>query len=139
MRLRCMKSSVKQGLKQMKKPNIDQLNNQYSTDENLEKRYKEEENRKKNRFMGTVLVFVMLLFILPAYNLVSSYRNLQERKDEVVKLTKEYQSLTKETQQEKLLVEQLKNEDYVEKYARAKYYLARQGETIYPVPSLLPK
>lgn len=139
MRLRCMKLSVKQGLKQMKKPNIVQLNNQYITDENLKKRYKEEENRKKNRFMGTVLVFVMLLFILPAYNLVSSYRNLQERKDEVVKLTKEYQSLTKETQQEKLLVEQLKNEDYVEKYARAKYYLARQGETIYPVPSLLPK
>ena len=139
MRLRCMTSSVKQGLKQMKKPNIVQLNNQYITDENLKKRYKEEENRKKNRFMGTVLVFVMLLFILPAYNLVSSYRNLQERKDEVVKLTKEYQSLTKETQQEKLLVEQLKNEDYVEKYARAKYYLARQGETIYPVPSLLPK
>ena len=134
-----MTSSVKQGLKQMKKPNIVQLNNQYITDENLKKRYKEEENRKKNRFMGTVLVFVMLLFILPAYNLVSSYRNLQERKDEVVKLTKEYQSLTKETQQEKLLVEQLKNEDYVEKYARAKYYLARQGETIYPVPSLLPK
>lgn len=139
MRLRCMKSSVKQGLKQMKKPNIVQLNNQYITDENLKKRYREEENRKKNRFMGTVLVFVMLLFILPAYNLVSSYRNLQERKDEVVKLTKEYQSLTKETQQEKLLVEQLKNEDYVEKYARAKYYLAWQGETIYPVPSLLPK
>ena len=134
-----MKSSVKQGLKQMKKPNIVQLNNQYITDENLKKRYREEENRKKNRFMGTVLVFVMLLFILPAYNLVSSYRNLQERKDEVVKLTKEYQSLTKETKQEKLLVEQLKNEDYVEKYARAKYYLARQGETIYPVPSLLPK
>ncbi|MGV3354353.1 FtsB family cell division protein [Streptococcus orisratti] len=123
----------------MKKPNIVQLNNQYITDENLKKRYREEENLKKNRFMGTVLVFVMLLFILPAYNLVSSYRNLQERKDEVVKLTKEYQSLTKETQQEKLLVEQLKNEDYVEKYARAKYYLARQGETIYPVPSLLPK
>ncbi|WP_422804026.1 FtsB family cell division protein [Streptococcus sp. FT1-55] len=123
----------------MKKPNIVQLNNQYITDENLKKRYREEENRKKNRFMGTVLVFVMLLFILPAYNLVSSYRNLQERKDEVVKLTKEYQSLTKETKQEKLLVEQLKNEDYVEKYARAKYYLARQGETIYPVPSLLPK
>ena len=127
MRLRCMKSSVKQGLKQMKKPNIVQLNNQYITDENLKKLYREEENLKKNRFMGTVLVFVMLLFILPAYNLVSSYRNLQERKDEVVKLTKEYQSLTKETQQEKLLVEQLKNEDYVEKYARAKYYLARQG------------
>ncbi|MGF0071439.1 FtsB family cell division protein [Streptococcus orisratti] len=123
----------------MKKPNIVQLNNQYITDENLKKRYREEKNLKKNRFMGTVLVFVMLLFILPAYNLVSSYRNLQERKDEVVKLTKEYQSLTKETQQEKLLVEQLKNEDYVEKYARAKYYLARQGETIYPVPSLLPK
>lgn len=39
----------------------------------------------------------------------------------------------------KKLAEQLKNDDFVKKYARAKYYLSREGEVIYPVPGLLPK
>ena len=47
----------------MEKPNIVQLNNQYINDENTKKRYMEEENRKRNRFMGWILIVVMLLFI----------------------------------------------------------------------------
>ncbi|MEX2785513.1 septum formation initiator family protein [Streptococcus sp. H49] len=123
----------------MKKPNIVQLNNQYINDENLRKRYEEEETRRRNRFMGWILIFIMLLFILPTYNLVKSYMTLQERKEQVVKLEKEYDELAEETEAEKLLAERLKDNDYVEKYARAKYYLSREGEIIYPVPSLLPK
>lgn len=123
----------------MEKPNVVQLNNQYIKDENMRKRYEEEENRKKNRFMGTVLIFVMLLFILPAYNLVNSYMTLQERKEQVVKLTSDYKDLEDQTTSTKQLAERLKNEEYVEKYARGKFYLARLGETIYPVPNLLPK
>ena len=45
--------------------NIVQLNNQYIQDENQRRSYLEEERRKKNRFMGWVLILVMLLFILP--------------------------------------------------------------------------
>ncbi|AND80250.1 FtsB family cell division protein [Streptococcus pantholopis] len=123
----------------MKKPNVVQLNNQYINDENLRKRYEEEETRRRNRFMGWILIFIMLLFILPTYNLVKSYMTLQERKEQVVKLEKEYDELAEETEAEKLLAERLKDNDYVEKYARAKYYLSREGEIIYPVPSLLPK
>ena len=130
---------MKQGLKTMEKPNVVQLNNQYIHDENLKKRYEEEETRRRNRFMGWILIFIMLLFILPTYNLVKSYMILQERKEQVVKLEEEYDELAEKTEAEKLLAERLKDTEYVEKYARAKYYLSREGETIYPVPSLLPK
>lgn len=123
----------------MSKPNVVQLNNQYINDENLKKRYEAEELRRKNRLMGWVLIFVMLLFILPTYNLVKSYRTLQERRQEVVKLTKDYQTLTNRTENQKLLAKQLKNPDYVQKYARAKYYFSKAGEMIYPLPDLLPK
>ncbi len=92
----------------MSKPNVVQLNNQYINDENLKKRYEAEELRRKNRLMGWVLIFVMLLFILPTYNLVKSYRTLQERRQEVVKLTKDYQTLTNRTENQKLLAKQLK-------------------------------
>lgn len=123
----------------MEKPNIVQLNNQYINDENTKKRYMEEENRKRNRFMGWILIVVMLLFILPTYNLVKSYQTLQERKDKVVSLQKTYDNLVVETDAEKVLSNRLKDENYVEKYARAKYYLSRSGETVYPLPNLLPK
>ena len=118
---------------------IVQLNNQYINDENTKKRYVEEENRKRNRFMGWILIVVMLLFILPTYNLVKSYQTLQERKEQVVSLQKSYDKLVVETDAEKLLADRLKDDSYVEKYARAKYYLSRSGETIYPLPNLLPK
>ena len=123
----------------MEKPNIVQLNNQYINDENTKKRYVEEENRKRNRFMGWILIVVMLLFILPTYNLVKSYQTLQERKEQVVSLQNCFFILVVETEADKLLADRLKDDTYVEKYARAKYYLSRSGETIYPLPNLLPR
>lgn len=123
----------------MEKPNIVQLNNQYINDENAKKRFEAAEIRRRHRFIGWVLIFIILLFILPAYNLVSSYIGLQEKKAQIVKLEKEYSDLQVKTEEKKKLAERLKNLEYVEKYARAKYYYSVEGETIYPVPSLLPK
>lgn len=51
--------------------------------------------------MGWILIVVMLLFILPTYNLVKSYQTLQERKDKVVSLQKTYNNLVVETDAEK--------------------------------------
>lgn len=123
----------------MKKPSIVQLNNHYINEENLKKRFEEEEIQKRNRFMGWILVSMMFLFILPTYNLVKSYVDFEKQNQQVIKLQKEYEALEKNTKSEKKLAEQLKNDDFVKKYARAKYYLSREGEVIYPVPELLPK
>lgn len=123
----------------MKKPSIVQLNNHYINEENLKKRFEEEEIQKRNRFMGWILVSMMFLFILPTYNLVKSYVDFEKQNQQVIKLQKEYEALEKNTKSEKKLAEQLKNDDFVKKYARAKYYLSREGEVICPVPGLLPK
>lgn len=123
----------------MSKQNIVQLNNQYIQDENLKSRYQEERIRKNNRFMGWVLIFIILLLILPTYKLINSYTTLQQQKAKIVTLQKEYQQLEQETSSEQTLADQLKNDDYVAKYARAKYYLSKSGEVVYTIPSLLPK
>ncbi|AIA68321.1 TPA: septum formation initiator family protein [Streptococcus equi subsp. zooepidemicus] len=123
----------------MKKPSIVQLNNHYINEENIKKRFEEEEIQKRNRFMGWILVSMMFLFILPTYNLVKSYVSLKKQGQQIITLEKEYRELEKKTKSEKQLAEQLKNDDFVKKYARAKYYLSREGEVIYPTPGLLPK
>ncbi|HGA4605870.1 TPA: septum formation initiator family protein [Streptococcus pyogenes] len=123
----------------MKKPSIVQLNNHYIKKENLKKKFEEEESQKRNRFMGWILLSMMFLFILPTYNLVKSYVDFEKQNQQVVKLKKEYNELSKRTKKEKQLAERLKDDNFVKKYARAKYYLSREGEMIYPIPGLLPK
>ncbi|VGR17413.1 septum formation initiator family protein [Streptococcus pyogenes] len=123
----------------MKKPSIVQLNNHYIKKENLKKKFEEEESQKRNRFMGWILVSMMFLFILPTYNLVKSYVDFEKQNQQVVKLKKEYNELSKSTKKEKQLAERLKDDNFVKKYARAKYYLSHEGEMIYPIPGLLPK
>ncbi|HHD5814542.1 TPA: septum formation initiator family protein [Streptococcus pyogenes] len=123
----------------MKKPSIVQLNNHYIKKENLKKKFEEEESQKRNRFMGWILVSMMFLFILPTYNLVKSYVDFEKQNQQVVKLKKEYNELSKSTKKAKQLAERLKDDNFVKKYARAKYYLSREGEMIYPIPGLLPK
>ncbi|VGU87471.1 FtsB family cell division protein [Streptococcus pyogenes] len=123
----------------MKKPSIVQLNNHYIKKENLKKKFEEEESQKRNRFMGWILVSMMFLFILPTYNLVKSYVDFEKQNQQVVKLKKEYNELSKSTKKEKQLAERLKDDNFVKKYARAKYYLSREGEMIYPIPGLFPK
>lgn len=122
-----------------KKSSVVQLNNTFIKDENQRRRFEEEENRKRHHFIGYVMLIVMLLFILPTYNLVGSYVKLQERKKEALELQSEYDKLSQDTQAKQQLAEQLKNDDFVSKYARAKYYYSREGEIIYPTPDLLPK
>ena len=119
--------------------NIVQLNNQYIQDENQRRRYLEEERRKKNRFMGWVLILVMLLFILPTYNLVQSYQTLLERRQKLGELEEKYEELSREKEYQENLSKRLKDDDYAAKYARAKYFYAKEGETIYNIPDLLPQ
>lgn len=123
----------------MSSKTVVQLNNQYIQDEHLRQRYQDERNRKNNRLMGFILVGIILLLILPTYKLYKSYLTLQKNKIEVVKLEKKYSDLKSETKAQKTLAKQLKNEEYVAKYARAKYYLSKTGEVIYPVPNFIPK
>lgn len=123
----------------MKKSSVVQLNNDYIKDEQTRQRYEEEETRQKNRFMGWLLIGVILLFILPTYNLVSSYTQIKKKEAQIVKLENQYKELEAETKAKKDLARKLTDTDYVEKYARAKYYFSKTGETIYPVPDLLPK
>ena len=103
-----------------KKPNIVQLTNDYIDNANQEQRLERAEHEQRNRFMGWILFVVVL----------------QEK--EVLSLQKDYDKLSDQTKERKDLAKKLKDDAFAEKYARAKYYYSREGESIYPVPSLLP-
>ena len=55
--------------------NIVQLNNSFIQNETKRRRYLMKERQKRNRFMGWVLILMILLFILPTYNLAQAITN----------------------------------------------------------------
>ena len=71
-----------------KKPNIVQLTNDYIDNANQEQRLERAEHEQRNRFMGWILFVVVLLFILPTYNLVETYMNIKQQEKEVLSLQK---------------------------------------------------
>ena len=119
--------------------NIVQLNNSYIQNESQRRRFLAEERRKKNRFMGWILILVILLFILPTYNLVESYDKLLEKRQQLVDLNKEYKELDQAQKDEAALADRLKDPDYAAKYARARYLYTKEGEVVYTIPDLLPQ
>ena len=133
-----MKLSVRQGLKKMSR-NIVQINNRFIQDENQRRRYLDEERRKRNRFMGWVLILVMLLFILPAYNLYQSYETLLNRRAQYAQLQKKYEKLGEDKEYQSDIATKLKDDSYAAKYARAKYSFSKEEEYIYTTPDLLPQ
>lgn len=134
-----MKSSMKQGLKTMKKSKVLQLNNDYIQSQKSKSQQKQDENRQKNRFMGSILILVVFLFVLPTYNLVQTYHILKEKEQQLVDLQKQYDKLAADEKIESSLVTKLKDKDFAAKYVRAKYQFSKEGEFVYNIPGLLPK
>lgn len=121
------------------KRNILQLNNQFIQEEKSKRQSMNLESQRKNRFMGIVLILVILLFTLPAYNLVQSYENLLAKRERLAEMKNNYQTLEEEVKEGQLLVKKLGDKDYAAKYVRSKYYYSKEGEFIYTIPNLLPK
>ena len=115
------------------------MNNKYIKDESQRKRFLEEERKKRNRFLGLVLILVMLLFILPTYNLAQSYQSLQDKKEQYKQLEKEYKETSEQKEYQQDIAKKLKDDDYATKYARAKYSFSKDGEYVYTIPDLLPQ
>ena len=115
------------------------MNNSFIQNEHQRRRYLMKERQKRNRFMGWVLILIMLLFILPTFNLAQSYQQLLQRRQQLSDLQTQYQTLSDEKDKETAFATKLKDEDYAAKYTRAKYYYSKSREIVYTIPDLLQK
>ena len=109
--------------------NIVQLNNSFIQNEHQRRRYLMKERQKtKIVFMGWVLILMILLFILPTYNLAQSYDQLLQRRQQLTELKEQYQTLSDEKDKESAFAAKLKDEDYVAKYARRQVLFTQRNE-----------
>lgn len=121
------------------KKNVLQLNNQFIRQEKMKRKSESLESRRKTRFMGMILILVIFLFTLPAYNLVQSYHQLLERREKLEEMKTSYKDLSETVDEVQSLERKLADKDFAAKYVRAKYYYSKDDEFIYTIPGLLPK
>lgn len=89
------------------------------------------------RHMGIVLVVSAMVLSFAALNLVSGYQDLKRNIALEKTYNEENDKLTQSIALKEKQVVKLQDDDYVAKYARAKYFYSRDGELIFNIPELI--
>ncbi|MGO2314330.1 MAG: FtsB family cell division protein [Pseudolactococcus laudensis] len=117
-----------------KQKKIVRLNNEFTTQQ-LNQMQQTNKQVPKCRYLGLILVAVILVMVLPTINLVKSYQTLQSRLELKAKYEEKSVVLDKQLAIEKADIAKLKDPIFVEKYARLRYY-SKSGEKVFLIPEL---
>lgn len=117
------------------KPSVTQMNNEY-----VQSKAKDEKRHQKFKliFRRRVLFYsavATLVIGILVFNLVKQQRLLATNKKQSTELQTKYNHLMQQETAYKEQVEQLKDPEYVAKLARSEYYLSKNGEIIFTIPS----
>ncbi|GAB2023226.1 hypothetical protein RyT2_23000 [Pseudolactococcus yaeyamensis] len=113
---------------------IVRLNNEFTTQQ-LNQIETTQQQVPKRRYLGLILVAVILVMVLPTINLVKSYQTLQNRLALKSEYEKKSVALDKQLAIEKADIVKLKDPVFIEKYARLRYY-SKDGEIVFLIPEL---
>ena len=117
-----------------KQKKIVRLNNELTTQQ-LNQIQQINNQVPKRRYLGLILVAVILVMVLPTINLVKSYQTLQSRLELKAKYEEKSVVLDKQLAIEKANIAKLKDPIFIEKYARLRYY-SKDGEKVFLIPEL---
>lgn len=117
------------------KPSVTQMNNEY-----VQSKAKDEKRHQKFKliFRRRVLFYsavATLVIGILVFNLVKQQHLLATNKKQSTELQTKYDHLMQQETAYKEQVEQLKDPEYVAKLARSEYYLSKNGEIIFTIPS----
>lgn len=117
------------------KPSVTQMNNEY-----VQSKAKDEKRHQKFKliFRRRVLFYsavATLVIGILVFNLVKQQHLLATNKKQSTELQTKYNHLMQQETAYKEQVEQLKDPEYVAKLARSEYYLSKNGEIIFAIPS----
>lgn len=116
------------------KRNISSINNQY-TKKQLQHLQKEQQRLVfRRRRLALVFAVFFVVFAVSGVAILNKYQKLQTLKSEkvtTVKNAKKVKNKEKDLDDE---VNRLKDNDYVQKIARSKHYLSKDGEQVFKYP-----
>ncbi|UXR76506.1 MULTISPECIES: septum formation initiator family protein [unclassified Staphylococcus] len=110
------------------------IGNQYTSEENAKRQRQERLKKvvKKRMFVfgGGLLAVIIVLLIMVGVQMHSNQQASQERQAK----EEEYQKIQDEEIELKERLNNLNDDEYIEKIARDEYYLSNDGEVIFKLP-----
>ncbi|WP_086351052.1 FtsB family cell division protein [Candidatus Enterococcus clewellii] len=119
-----------------KKNKIAALNNEYTKEQYAEYQKQQKQLIFKRRRLAVIFLIGIVVFSISSFELMKDYAELhsfEKQKSEVVAESAEMDKKLEKLEQDVAL---LKDKNYIAKLARARYYVSKEGEQIYPVPDL---
>ncbi|MDR1521415.1 MAG: septum formation initiator family protein [Streptococcaceae bacterium] len=116
------------------KENITTLNNDYMKSLQRKEKEKFREFIFRRRRLGMFVFVSIIIFSFIAIQLKINYDKAVKVSAVKDKVTKQQKFLKKQKEKLKKEIKLLKDEDYVAKVARSKYYFSKEGEQNYTVP-----
>jgi cell division protein DivIC len=114
-------------------PRVVRLNNDY-TNQQLEKQRKKS-TAPKRKFLGLILITVVIVLAIPTYGLVKSFQSLEKARVTQTKTISESKDIRYQASSQAALIKNMQNSLYMQKYARARYQLMKPGEKVFTFPS----
>ncbi|GBG96877.1 septum formation initiator family protein [Lactococcus termiticola] len=102
-----------------------------------EKRPEEKQRPPRRRHLGIILIGAMLLFALASMSLVNAYQNLQKQVTLEQEAIKKDKDLDDKATLKSTEISKLKDPQFIEKYARARYSYSKNGEKVFTAPGLV--
>ncbi|MBP1045938.1 septum formation initiator family protein [Enterococcus sp. BWM-S5] len=119
-----------------KKNKIAALNNEYTKEQYAEYQKQQKQLIFKRRRLAVIFLIGIVIFSISAFELMKDYNELNSFKEQKAEVVAESAEMDKKLEKLEQDVALLKDNNYVAKLARARYYVSKEGEQIYPVPDL---
>lgn len=99
-------------------------------------KYKEQHQQVvfRRRRLGAIFVAAIVVFVFVGIQLFNDHQRLQELSEIKQEAIAEKKAAEKNVAQLEHDVSLLKDEDYVAKLARSRFFYSKEGESVYPLP-----
>ncbi|HEY0221495.1 FtsB family cell division protein [Lactovum miscens] len=115
------------------KPRVVRLNNEY-TNQQMAK-HRQTSSGPKRKFLGLILITVVIVLAIPTYGLVKSFQSLQSARTTETRTISQSKDIKYMASSQAELIKNMQNSVYLQKYARARYQFVKPGEKIFTTPS----
>ncbi|QIL46047.1 hypothetical protein G7081_02550 [Vagococcus coleopterorum] len=114
--------------------NVSTIGNEYTKEQLQQYNREKKQIIFKRRRLTVIFTIATIFFVLSGFNLISGYRHIGQLEKEKVAALREKEELEKNEKSLRYSVDLLKDEDYLQKVARQKFFYTKDGELVYSLP-----
>lgn len=131
-----MSGAENMGKKKKDVEKVAALDNEYTKEQYAEFQKQQKQLIFRRRRLAVVFLVAFVIFIVSGIQLMKDYQQLNAFKKQQTEAVAESAEADKKLQRLEQEVALLRDDDYVAKLARSRFYVSKEGEQIYNIPEL---